>query len=78
MIVQYSINVKGTSNYYDYYNVSTSLIILVVGFDTPGACALHGFVFLGSFTRRTGGCALGCSDFDFFHILKYKHPSLTP
>ncbi len=23
-------------------------------------------------------CALGCSDFDFFHILRYNHPSLTP
>jgi hypothetical protein len=21
---------------------------------------------------------LGCSDFDFFHILRYNHPSLTP
>jgi hypothetical protein len=22
--------------------------------------------------------SLGCSDFDFFHILRYSHPSLTP
>ncbi len=22
--------------------------------------------------------AIGCSDFDFFHILRYNHPSLTP
>ncbi len=21
---------------------------------------------------------VGCSDFDFFHILRYNHPSLTP
>ncbi len=23
-------------------------------------------------------CPIGCSDFDFFHILRYNHPSLTP
>jgi hypothetical protein len=23
-------------------------------------------------------CTVGCSDFDFFHILRYNHPSLTP
>ncbi len=23
-------------------------------------------------------CVLECSDFDFFHILRYNHPSLTP
>jgi hypothetical protein len=23
-------------------------------------------------------CSLGCSDFDFFHILRHNHPSLTP
>jgi hypothetical protein len=25
-----------------------------------------------------GACAVGSSDFDFFHILRYNHPSLTP
>jgi hypothetical protein len=25
-----------------------------------------------------GACALGCSDFYFFHILRYNHPSVTP
>jgi hypothetical protein len=27
--------------------------------------------------RGALGCTLGCSDFDFFHILRYNHPSLT-
>ncbi len=33
-------------------------------------CILH--------TRLLSINNLGCSDFDFFHILRYKHPSQTP
>ncbi len=29
-------------------------------------------------THCMNTCTLGCSDFDFFHILRYNHPSLTP
>ncbi len=31
-----------------------------------------------AFSTQDSDCTLGCSDFDFFHILRYNHPSLTP
>jgi hypothetical protein len=35
-------------------------------------------IVVGSYRSFCHSYILGCSDFDFFHILRYNHPSLTP
>ncbi len=48
--------------------VSTSLQVLKTNMIGGG----------GGGWRGMEACTLGCSDFYFFHILRYNHPSLTP
>ncbi len=51
-------------------------------YKSSGFCLMHikcvCVLCMGSMEGEGGGCGVGCSDFDFFHILRYNHPSLTP